>query len=197
MATKVYEGMFLLDSNRYARDPGGVSGQITQIVEKCGGEILASRLWNEQKLAYTIEGHRKGTYWLTYFRLDSGKQGELTRACRLNENILRNLVIRIDDRLVDTLVRHATALRQLRRRPALRRRPRRGSRDRVDARGDVEQDAPAAATAARTTAADIRPRPRNRGRPQQAEQECGEFGEILNSPGSHRCGVDRVGPGGV
>ncbi len=107
MATKVYEGMFILDSNRYARDPGGVSGQIKQLVEKCGGEMLASRLWNEQKLAYQIEGHRKGTYWLTYFRLDSSKQSELARACRLNENILRNLVVRIDDRLVDTLVQHA------------------------------------------------------------------------------------------
>ena len=108
MATKVYEGMFLLDSNRYARDPGGVSGQVVQILEKCGGEILASRLWSEQKLAYPVDGHRKGTYWLTYFRMDSQRQGELTRACRLNENILRNLIIRIDDRLVDTLVRHAT-----------------------------------------------------------------------------------------
>lgn len=108
MATKVYEGMFLLDSNRYARDPGGVSGQVVQILEKCGGEILASRLWSEQKLAYPIDGHRKGTYWLTYFRMDSQRQGELTRACRLNENILRNLIIRIDDRLIDTLVRHAT-----------------------------------------------------------------------------------------
>ena len=58
-------------------------------------------------MAYTIDGHRKGTYWLTYFRMDSLKQPELTRACRLNENILRNMVIRIDDRLVDTLVRHA------------------------------------------------------------------------------------------
>ena len=116
MATKVYEGMFLLDSNRYARDPGGVSGQVVQILEKCGGEILASRLWNEQKLAYPVDGHRKGTYWLTYFRMDSQRQGELTRACRLNENILRNLIIRIDDRLVDTLVRHATT-------PVLRRRP--------------------------------------------------------------------------
>ena len=112
MATKVYEGMFLLDSNRYARDPGGVSGQITQIVENCGGEILASRLWSEQKLACPIDGHRKGTYWLTYFRMDSLKQPELARACRLNENILRNLVIRIDDRLVDTLVRHAQSTTQ-------------------------------------------------------------------------------------
>lgn len=107
MAVNVYEGMFLLDSNRYARDPGGVSSQVNQLVERCGGELLASRLWSEQKLAYPIEGHRKGTYWLTYFRMDSLRQPDLTRACQLDENVLRNLIIKIDDRLVDALVAHA------------------------------------------------------------------------------------------
>ncbi len=107
MATKVYEGMFLLDSNRYARDPAGVSGELNQILQKCGGEILASRLWSEQKLAYPIDGHRKGTYWLTYFRMDSLRQPELTRACQLNDAILRNLVLSVDERLVDALVAHA------------------------------------------------------------------------------------------
>ncbi|MBM98035.1 MAG: 30S ribosomal protein S6 [Planctomycetaceae bacterium] len=99
--------MFLLDSNRYARDPNAISKQIDQMVAECGGEMLASRLWSEQKLAYPIEGHRKGTYWLTYFRMDSLKQVDLNRACKLNENVLRNLIIKIDDRLVDTLVEHA------------------------------------------------------------------------------------------
>ncbi len=107
MASNVYEGMFLLDSNRYARDPNAISKQIDQMVAECGGEMLASRLWSEQKLAYPIEGHRKGTYWLTYFRMDSLKQVDLNRACKLNENVLRNLIIKIDDRLVDTLVEHA------------------------------------------------------------------------------------------
>ena len=92
MATNVYEGMFLLDSNRYARDPGGVSNEINQIVQKCGGEILVSRLWAEQRLAYPIDGHRKGTYWLTYFKLDSNSQPQLVRACQLAESILRNLI---------------------------------------------------------------------------------------------------------
>jgi small subunit ribosomal protein S6 len=107
LATKVYEGMFLLDSNRYARDPAGVSGELNQILQKCGGEILASRLWSEQKLAYPIDGHRKGTYWLTYFRMDSLRQPDLTRACQLNDSILRNLVLSVDERLVDALVAHA------------------------------------------------------------------------------------------
>jgi small subunit ribosomal protein S6 len=107
LATRVYEGLFLLDSNHYARDPSGVSGKIQEIVEKCGGEMLVSRLWAEQKLAYPIEGHRKGTYWLTYFRLDSEKQTDLNRQCHLNESILRNLVLKVDERLVETLVSHA------------------------------------------------------------------------------------------
>lgn len=108
MATKAYEGMFLLDSNRYARDPGGVSNEINQILQKCGGEILASRMWAEQKLAYPVDGHRKGTYWLTYFRMDSLRQPELTRACHLSDSILRNLVLCVDERLVEALVQHAS-----------------------------------------------------------------------------------------
>ena len=108
MATNVYEGMFLLDSNRYSRDPNGASKEINDIIEKCGGEMLVSRLWNEQRLAYPINGQRKGIYWLTYFKLDSLKQPELNRACQLSDKILRNLVLKVDNRLIDALVTHAS-----------------------------------------------------------------------------------------
>ena len=107
MASKVYECMFILDPNRYARDPNGVAGQIPAMIEQAGGEVLASRLWNEQRLAYPIDGHRKGAYWLTYFRMNANKVAQFDRACQLNENILRNLTLQVDHRLVDTLVAHA------------------------------------------------------------------------------------------
>lgn len=103
----VYECMFILDSNRYARDPGNVTAAIPEMVQKLGGSVLASRLWNEQKLAYPIEGHRKGTYWLTYFQMDSTRLVEFNRACQLNGNILRNLTLKVEPRLVDALVSHA------------------------------------------------------------------------------------------
>ena len=107
MAQNVYECMLIYDSNSYARDPAGVGAKITKMVGTCGGEILVSRLWNEQKLAYPIKGHRKGAYWLSYFRLDSTKLTEFNRACRLEDDILRSLTLRVDPRLVDTLVAHA------------------------------------------------------------------------------------------
>ena len=107
MAERVYEGMYLLDSNKYVRDSVGVSNGINEMIEKHGGEVLVSRLWSEQKLAYPINGHRKGTYWLVYFRMNADKLTELKRAGQLNNHVLRDLVITVDDRLVDTLVSHA------------------------------------------------------------------------------------------
>lgn len=102
-----YECLFLLDSNKYARDANGVSRQVNQLIENCEGNIRASRLWNEQRLAYPINGQRKGTYWLTYFDMDPTRLSEFNRACQLNPNVMRHLVLKHDDRLADTLVAHA------------------------------------------------------------------------------------------
>lgn len=113
MTSRVYEGLFLLDSNRYARDPSGVPAKIGETIEKHGGEMLASRLWNEQKLAYPINGHRKGTYWLTYFKISSDQLTGINRQFQLNEAVLRNLVLTVDERLVDTLVQHAVQGKQV------------------------------------------------------------------------------------
>lgn len=107
MAANVYECLFLLDSNHFSRDPHGTSNKINDIISGAGGEVLASRLWTEQKLAYPVDGHRKGSYWLAYFRIESTKLAEFERACRLNESILRHLTIKIDPRLEGALVAHA------------------------------------------------------------------------------------------
>ena len=107
MAQNVYECMFIFDSNRYARDPNKLAGRIPEIIQSLDGELLVSRLWNEQKLAYPIRGQRKGTYWLTFFRMESSRLGEFERACQLSDGILRNLTLAVEPRLVDALVAHA------------------------------------------------------------------------------------------
>jgi small subunit ribosomal protein S6 len=109
LAAVVYEGMFILESNRYGRDPDGVSGQIRDMIEKQGGEVLISRLWEERRLAYPIKGQRKGTYWLTYFRLNTSQLATIRRQCEINENLLRFLFLKVDPRIVDAMVAHAQA----------------------------------------------------------------------------------------
>jgi small subunit ribosomal protein S6 len=79
------------------------------MIQKLGGEMLASRLWEERRLAYPVDGHRKGTYWLTYFKLDSSHLTDLNRQCQLSESILRTLFLKVDPRIADALVSHALA----------------------------------------------------------------------------------------
>ncbi|MFL2870802.1 MAG: 30S ribosomal protein S6 [Pirellulaceae bacterium] len=110
MTSNVYECLFILDSNRYARDPQAVAQGISDMVTSNDGEILVTRLWNEQKLAYPINGNRKGTYWLTYFSMEGTSLSSFERSCSLNDNVMRNLTIKVDPRLVDTLVSHAKGI---------------------------------------------------------------------------------------
>lgn len=104
MAEQVYECMFILNPNAYAKNPSGMANVVDDLVKNSGGSILASRLWNEQKLAYPINGHRKGVYWLTYFSIESTSLPKFTRACKLQDMVLRQLAVKVDHRLVDTLV---------------------------------------------------------------------------------------------
>jgi len=103
----VYECLFILDSNKYARDAAGTAANVNGMITKHGGEVIVSRLWNEQKLAYAIDGHRKGTYWLTYFKLDSQKIVEFRRTVQLNEVVVRSLVIKPPQKLTEVLIQHA------------------------------------------------------------------------------------------
>jgi len=107
LAEYIYEGLFILNSNRYGRDPEGVAGAIQSLIEKQEGTVLVSRLWEERRLAYPIDGQRKGTYWLTYFRMDGEKMADLNQQANRNDDLLRHLVIRIDPRISDTLISHA------------------------------------------------------------------------------------------
>ncbi len=107
MPVNTYEGMFLLDSAKVAIDWEGSLHQVHEILTKHQAEIVASRQWDERRLAYGIEGHKKGTYLLTYFRADGPRLAEIRHDCQLSDLILRNLILKIHPKLVDQLVNQA------------------------------------------------------------------------------------------
>jgi small subunit ribosomal protein S6 len=115
MAANVYECMFLLDTNKIAGNIPEASKQIQTILEKNQAEILASRPWDERRLSFPIGGHKKGLYYLTYFRTESKNLLNIERDVALNETILRSLVIKIEPKHVETMLaigrdEHALAL---------------------------------------------------------------------------------------
>jgi small subunit ribosomal protein S6 len=107
--TNVYEGMFILDPSKYSRDPAATSQQIADMIMQNGGTVLASRLWDERKLAYPINGHKKGIYWLTYFKMPGDGITPLERQCEITDDVIRKLILKVDPRIADALVQHALA----------------------------------------------------------------------------------------
>jgi small subunit ribosomal protein S6 len=103
----VYEGLFILDSNRFARDRDGLAREVEGFIEAAGGEVLVSRLWEERRLAFPIKGQRKGAYWLTYFRLPTPQLTGLTRQCEISDSILRQLFVKLPPSLVEPIIAHA------------------------------------------------------------------------------------------
>jgi small subunit ribosomal protein S6 len=115
MPANVYECMFLLDTNKVAGNIPDAAKQIQTILEKNQAEILASRPWDERRLAYPVDGHKKGLYYLTYFRTESKNLLNIERDVALTEMILRSLVLHVDPKHVETMLaiardEHALAL---------------------------------------------------------------------------------------
>jgi len=108
LAERLYEGMFLMDSGQFAADPDGMTQVVTNLVERAGGTLVAHHPWQDGRLAFDIEGRRKGLHYLTYFRMDAEQVETLDRACRLNDNILRHLVIQQHPTLFEAMVEALT-----------------------------------------------------------------------------------------
>ena len=107
MALNTYEGMFLLDSTKAAVSWDDSVKHVHDILSKHQSEIVASRQWDERRLAYPVDGHKKGTYLLTYFKTDGAELKEIVADCHLSEVILRELILKVHPKLADHLVNQA------------------------------------------------------------------------------------------
>ena len=108
MSIVTYEGMFLLDSNKYAANPQGVSGEVLALLERVGAKVLATRPWQDGKLSYNIKGLRKGLHFLVYFSMDSRQLLEIDRLAKFNESILRLMIIKLPVALIEPMLAMAT-----------------------------------------------------------------------------------------
>lgn len=94
-ALKRYEGMFLINPSA-ASDWDSAEQEVRRVLERAEASIVAIHKWHEGKLAYEIEGVRRGLYALAYFDAPPEKIRDLERDVQLSEVILRALILRAD-----------------------------------------------------------------------------------------------------
>ena len=105
MAANVYECMFILDSSKVSGNIENADKQIRALLEKHSAEVLVSRQWgDDRKFTYPIKKHKKGIYFLTYFSSEGKNLVPIEQDCALNEMILRQMVLKIHPKLVDTML---------------------------------------------------------------------------------------------
>ena len=104
MAQNYYEGMFLVDSGKFANDSDGVMTHVRELLSKTGASIREDRVWMDGKLAYPIDGRRRGVHFLVYFQGDGNANTEIARQVRLSDLVLRHIVIRHPEIMWDRLV---------------------------------------------------------------------------------------------
>lgn len=100
--TNYYEAMFLI-SQATAADFGGAIDHIKELLGRSHAEIVALRKWDERRLAFEINGQKRGVFVLAYFKAPSTSIDTLTRDCNLSERILRCLVLKADHLTIEEM----------------------------------------------------------------------------------------------
>ena len=100
----LYEGMFLVDSGKFATDPDGVTNEILAVLSRAGATVVAHRPWQDGKLAYEINGMKKGLHYIVCFTMPGSGMKTLIRQSQLSETIVRQMVITHSQSIFDATV---------------------------------------------------------------------------------------------
>ena len=92
-----YEGVFIINPDLNADASKGVVTQVQELVAKNGGRVEGLQEWGKRRLAYKINKKQEGHYVILNFQLDSKHAKKLEQGLRLNDNLLRYLLVNKDD----------------------------------------------------------------------------------------------------
>lgn len=95
---KAYELLFFVSpsSTEEARD--AVAKRIDTTVKENGGVIDNVEDWGKHKLAYEIDKLTEGDYTLIDFHADPTQIAELNRVLRINDTVVRHMIVRRPDK---------------------------------------------------------------------------------------------------
>ena len=93
--TSIYEGLFLFPQSASSNMQQAVD-HVNYLLERAGSKILAFSKWDERRLAYDVEGNKRGVYFLVYFEADRDRLSDLERDCNLSEELLRSMITRAE-----------------------------------------------------------------------------------------------------
>ncbi len=71
-------------------------GKITKEIQRKGGEVTKVEQWGKRRMAYPIKRFLEGIYTLLTIKAKPSSTGELIASLRINEDVLRYMLISIE-----------------------------------------------------------------------------------------------------
>lgn len=92
-----YETIFIIDASLDEESTKAVVEKFTGLIAK-NGTVGTVDEWGKRRLAYEIDDKTEGYYVLVEFTADPEFPKELDRQFKINDNILRTIIIRKDEK---------------------------------------------------------------------------------------------------
>jgi len=90
---KKYEAVFILDIRKVDDEGEGFSKELSELFKQWGGEMVESVSMGRKQFATEIKKRKAGIYWNYVFNLEPGKADELKSYYKLDERVVRSLII--------------------------------------------------------------------------------------------------------
>lgn len=92
-----YELMFIVRTDIEENDVKGTVEALKKVLQERKANILEEKEMVQRELAYEIKKHKTGYYFLITVEANNDAIDEFERVVLINENILRHIVVRVED----------------------------------------------------------------------------------------------------
>lgn len=93
-----YELMYIVRPDLDEDATKAIMERFQNVVTEQGGEVVELKEMGKRRLAYEIQKYREGFYVLMYFNAEPHVVQEVERLLRINEDVIRHLVIKLEEK---------------------------------------------------------------------------------------------------
>jgi small subunit ribosomal protein S6 len=93
----LYEHVFLARQDLSAQQVEELTTQYKGVLEQLGGKVGKTEYWGVKSLTYRMRKNRKAHFTLMNVDAPPAAMSEVERQQRINEDILRNLTVRVEE----------------------------------------------------------------------------------------------------
>lgn len=92
-----YEIMFIVRPDMEEAEIRKTADSMKKILTEKKANILEEKSMGQKELAYEIKKFKTGYYYLLVVEANKEAEQEFNRVARINENLLRHLIVKVED----------------------------------------------------------------------------------------------------